>query len=208
MLVEILPVGMLQTNCYLAGCEETRAAVIIDPGGHPQRILGAVERHGLTVKYVLNTHGHFDHTDANKAIVEATGAPLAAHALERPLLQAAGGAAMFGLAGKAGPEPDIDLKDGDELVVGTLRFQVLHAPGHTPGHICFYEDTEKVLFDGDVLFYRGIGRADLPGGDPEQLLASIHRVLYTLPDETTVYSGHGQATTIGEEKRHNPWVRG
>jgi hydroxyacylglutathione hydrolase len=207
LIIATLPVGMIQTNCYLVGCEETREGVVIDPGGHPQRILAEVERHGLTIKYVLNTHAHFDHTDANKAIVEATGAPLALHPLERPLLQASGGAALFGLQADPSPPPELELHDGDELEVGTLRFQVFHTPGHTPGHVCFYESAEGVLFDGDVLFYRGIGRTDLPGGSWQQLMGSIQRVLFALPDETVVYSGHGPATTIGDEKQHNPWLR-
>jgi hydroxyacylglutathione hydrolase len=207
LIVATLPVGMIQTNCYLVGCEETQEGVVIDPGGHPQRILAEVERHGLTIKYVLNTHAHFDHTDANRAIVEATGAPLALHPLERPLLQASGGAALFGLQADPSPPPDLELHDGDELEVGKLRFQVLHTPGHTPGHVCFYEPAEGVLFDGDVLFYRGIGRTDLQGGSWQQLMGSIQRVLFALPDETVVYSGHGPATTIGDEKQHNPWLR-
>ncbi len=207
MIIATLPVGMIQTNCYLVGCEETQEGVVIDPGGHPQRILAEVERHGLTIKVVLNTHAHFDHTDANRAIVEATGAPLALHPLERPLLQASGGAALFGLQADPSPPPDLELHDGDELEVGKLRFQVLHTPGHTPGHVCFYEPAEGVLFDGDVLFYRGIGRTDLQGGSWQQLMSSIQRVLFALPDETVVYSGHGPATTIGDEKQHNPWLR-
>lgn len=207
MIVATLPVGMIQTNCYLVGCEETLEGVVIDPGGHPQRILAEVERRGLTIKYVLNTHAHFDHTDANRAIVEATGAPLALHPLERSLLQASGGAALFGLQADPSPPPNLELHDGGELEVGKLRFQVLHTPGHTPGHVCFYESAEGVLFDGDVLFYRGIGRTDLQGGSWQQLMDSIQRVLFALPDETVVYSGHGPATTIGDEKQHNPWLR-
>jgi hydroxyacylglutathione hydrolase len=207
LIVETLPVGLIQTNCYVIGCEETGEGAILDPGGHPDRILAAVDRHNLTVKYILNTHAHFDHTEANGEIVRATGAPLAIHPLERPLLEAAGGAALFGLRADPGPPPDLELADGDELEIGTLCFQVLHTPGHTPGHVCFYEPEEKVLFDGDVLFRRGVGRADLPGGNWQQLLDSIRRVLFALPDETVVYSGHGEATTIGEEKRLNPWLR-
>jgi hydroxyacylglutathione hydrolase len=196
-----LPVGMIETNCYVVGCEETKEGLIIDPGGHPERILAEVKRYGLTVKYVLNTHAHFDHTDANGAIVRATGAKLALHPKDRPLLAAAGGAALFGLHANPGPPPDLDLEHGDELAVGTLHFQVLHTPGHTPGHVCFYEPEEGVLFDGDVLFFRGVGRTDLPGGSWQQLVDSIQRVLFALPDDTIVYSGHGPATTIGEEKR-------
>lgn len=207
MIVAALPVGLIQTNCYVVGCEETKEGVVIDPGGHPERILAEVERLGLTLKYVLNTHAHFDHTEANRAIVAATGAPLALHPDDRRLLQSSGGAALFGMRADPSPPPDLELHDGDELEVGTLRFQVLHTPGHTPGHVCFYEPTEGVLFDGDVLFYRGVGRTDLPGGSWQQLMSSIQRVLFALPDETVVYSGHGPATTIGEEKRLNPWLR-
>jgi hydroxyacylglutathione hydrolase len=202
-----LPVGMIQTNCYVVGCEETKAGAIIDPGGHPERILAEVERHGLDIKYVLNTHAHFDHTDANGAIVEATGAQLALHPEDFVILEASGGAMWFGVAANPSPAPDLALGDGDELVIGQLRFQVLHTPGHSPGHVCFYESEHRVLFDGDVLFHRGIGRSDLPGGDPQLLYDSIQSVLFSLPDDTVVYSGHGPATTIGEEKRLNPWLR-
>jgi hydroxyacylglutathione hydrolase len=207
LIIATLPVGMIQTNCYIAGCEETKEGAIIDPGGHPERILAEVERHGLAIKAVLNTHAHFDHTDANGAIVQSTGAPLALHPLDQPLLKASGGAAMFGLQADPSPPPDLDLHDGDELEIGTLRFRVLHTPGHTPGHVCFYEAEQGVLFDGDVLFYRGIGRTDLLGGNRQQLLDSIQQVLFALPDQTVVYSGHGPATTIGEEKQLNPWLR-
>jgi glyoxylase-like metal-dependent hydrolase (beta-lactamase superfamily II) len=198
---------LIQTNCYLVGSEETKEGAVIDPGGHPERILAEVERHGLDIKYVLNTHAHFDHTDANGAIVKATGAELALHPEDFPILQASGGARWFGVTANVSPSPDLELQNGDELEIGRLRFQVFHTPGHTPGHVCFYEPDRSVLFDGDVLFHRGIGRSDLPGGDHQQLLDSIRRVLFSLPDDTTVYSGHGPATTIGEEKRLNPWLR-
>jgi hydroxyacylglutathione hydrolase len=207
VIIATLPVGLIQTNCYIAGCPETKAGAVIDPGGDPERILAEVERQGLSIKYVLNTHAHFDHTDANGAIVRATGATLALHPLDLPLLKASGGAALFGLQADPSPLPDLELQDGDELEVGTLRFQVLHTPGHTPGHVCFYEQAEGVLFDGDVLFQRSIGRTDLPGGSYQQMMDSIQRVLFALPEETVVYSGHGPATTIGDEKRLNPWLR-
>lgn len=207
MILAALPVGLIQTNCYIVGCEETKEGAVIDPGGHPERILAEVERHGLALKYVLNTHAHFDHTYANRAIVAATGVPLALHPADRRLLLSSAGAADFGLPAEPSPPPDLELQDGDELEVGKLRFQVLHTPGHTPGHVCFYEPEEGVLFDGDVLFYRGVGRTDLAGGNWQQLMNSIRRVLFALPDETVVYSGHGPATTIGEEKQLNPWLR-
>jgi glyoxylase-like metal-dependent hydrolase (beta-lactamase superfamily II) len=207
LIISVLPVGLIQTNCYVVGCEETKEGAIIDPGGNPDRILAEVDRLGLEIKYILNTHAHFDHTDANGALVEATGAPLALHPQERALLEAAGGAALFGLHADPSPAPDLDLQDGDELTVGQLRFEVLHTPGHTPGHVCFHEPNEKILFDGDLLFFRGVGRTDLPGGSWQQLMHSIQDVLFALPDDTVVYSGHGQKTTIGDEKRSNPWLR-
>lgn len=207
MIIRALTVGLIQTNCYVVGCEETKKGVIIDPGGDPELILAEVKRHGLTIQYVLNTHAHFDHTEANGAVMKATGAPLALHPADRPILEAAGGAALFGLRADPSPPPDVELHHGDILEVGKLHFQVLHTPGHTPGHVCFYEPTEGVLFDGDVLFYRGVGRTDLPGGSWQQLVHSIEQVLFLLPDDTVVYSGHGPATTLGEEKRLNPWLR-
>ena len=207
MIIATLPVGLIQTNCYVAGCPDTKECAVIDPGGHPERILAEVERQGLSIKYVLNTHAHFDHTDGNGGIVGASGATLALHPLDLPLLKASGGASLFGLQADPSPLPDLELQDGDELEVGTLRFKVLHTPGHTPGHVCFYEQAEGVLFDGDVVFYRSIGRTDLPGGDYQQMMNSIRNVLLSLPDDTVVYSGHGPATTIGDEKRLNPWLR-
>jgi len=207
LIIATLPVGLIQTNCYVVGCQETKEGAVIDPGGHPQRILDEVKRLGLNIKYVLDTHAHFDHTDANGVVVQATGASLALHPQDLPLLKNAGGAAFFGLEADPSPLPDLELHDGDELEVGKLRFRVLHTPGHTPGHVCLYEPAEEVLFDGDVLFYRGIGRTDLPGGSWRQLMDSIQRVLFALPEDTVVYSGHGPATTIGEEKRLNPWLR-
>jgi len=207
LIVVTLPVGIIQTNCYVVACEETKEGVIIDPGGNPERILAAVKRQGLSIQYVLNTHAHFDHTDGNKGVVEATGAKLAIHPLDRPLLEAGGGGAWFGMRTEAGPSPTMELQNGQPLAVGKLCFEVLHTPGHSPGHVCFYERNKGVLFDGDVLFYQGVGRIDLPGGDWQQLKDSIERVLFALPDETVVFPGHGPATSIGEEKQFNPWLR-
>ena len=201
MIITTLPVGLIQTNCYVVGCEETKMGAVIDPGGHPERILAEVERQGLTVQYVLDTHAHFDHTDANGAVVAATGATLALHPGDLPLLKASGGASFFGIQAETSPPPDLELGDGDELAVGNLRFQVLHTPGHTPGHVCFYEASEGVLFDGDVLFYRGVGRTDLPGGSWPQLMDSIQRVLFALPARR--WSIRGTALPRPSEMRSN-----
>jgi hydroxyacylglutathione hydrolase len=209
MMIRTVPVGITQTNCYIVGCEETRQGVVIDPGGHPQRILEAIEDSGLTIRYVLNTHCHFDHMGANAEIVAATGAPLALHPSELPLLQAQGGAALFGVPAKESPLPDVELEPGQVLEVGTLRFQVLYTPGHSAGgSVTFYLEKEGVAFDGDVLFQMGIGRTDLPGGNFDTLMHSIRNVLFALPDETVIYPGHGPKTTVGQEKRLNPWIAG
>jgi hydroxyacylglutathione hydrolase len=203
-----IPVGITQTNCYVVGCEETHEGAVIDPGGNPKRILKTIEESGLAIRYVLNTHCHFDHMGANAAVVAATGAPLALHPAELPILQARGGAAWFGVPVKESPMPDVELEDGQTLEVGTLRFRVLHTPGHSPGGVTFYLEEEGVAFDGDVLFQMGVGRTDLPGGDWDTLARSIREVLFTLPDDTILYSGHGPKTTVGREKRSNPWVSG
>lgn len=206
MIVKQLPVGAIQTNCYLAGCEETKEGVIIDPGDEAERILVEVEAAGLTIKYVLNTHAHFDHILANGPVVEATGAPLAIHPLDIPLLRQGGGANFFGLPAEPGPEPDIELAEGDTINFGNYSLQVLFTPGHTPGHVSFYEAKAAIIFDGDVLFAGGIGRTDLPGGDYETLMTSIRQKLMPLPDDTIVCSGHGPITTIGRERVSNPWL--
>jgi glyoxylase-like metal-dependent hydrolase (beta-lactamase superfamily II) len=206
MLITALSVGPIGTNAYIVGCEATLEGIIVDPGGHAERILAAMEEMGLTVKYVVNTHAHFDHIGANQALVEATGATLVIHPDEVPILKASGGAAWFGLSADPSPEPGLLVHEGDTLPVGRLVFQVIHAPGHSPGHIMLFEADEGVLFDGDVLFQQGIGRSDLPGGDYATLMRSIRDKVLTLPDETVVYSGHGPATTVGQEKRLNPWL--
>jgi hydroxyacylglutathione hydrolase len=205
MILSTVHVGITQTNCYVVGCEETRAGVVIDPGGHPERVLKAIEENDLTICYVFNTHCHFDHMGANAEIVAATGAPLALHPAELPILEARGGAALFGLPEVESPMPDVELEDGQVLEVGTLRFRVLHTPGHSPGGVTFYLEEEGVAFDGDVLFAGGVGRADLPGGDYGTMMRSIREVLFSLPDETVLYPGHMSKTTVGREKAHNPF---
>ncbi len=206
MIVKQLTLGMVQTNCYIVGCEETGEGVIIDPADEGEVIMEQVRAAGLTIKYVLLTHAHFDHILANEAVIKATGAPLALHPLDLPLLHANGGASFFGLEAPPSPEPDMELAEGDAISFGSHTFEVLYTPGHTPGHVSFYEPNAGVIFDGDVLFASGIGRTDLPGGDFETLLHSIQEKLMTLPDDTTVCSGHGPVTTIGRERAGNPWL--
>lgn len=206
MIYRQLAVGMIQANCYIAGCEETGEGVVIDPGDEADRILAEVTALGLKIKYILNTHAHFDHIMANGALVKATGAPLALHPRDLPLLRHNGGASLFGLEALPSPEPDLELAEGDTISFGNYTLQVLYTPGHTPGHVSFYEARAGVIFDGDVLFAGGIGRTDLPGGDYETLLNSINEKLMVLPDETVVCSGHGPLTTIGQERASNPWL--
>jgi hydroxyacylglutathione hydrolase len=199
------PLGFTETNCYLVADDAGRA-VVIDPGYEPQTILVEAQRRAWTVEKVLLTHAHFDHIGAVGEVVAATGAALALHPLELPLYRAGGGAALFGLPVGAYPEPDLLLTPGETVTAGALRFEVLFVPGHTAGHVAFYLPAAEAVFSGDVLFYDGIGRTDLPGGHYATLLHSITRVLGPLPPATTVYSGHGPATTLGRELRENPFL--
>jgi len=205
MRVETLVVGPVMTNCYIIACEETNKGAVIDPGGDAKAILAAVKRMGADVEYVLNTHGHFDHTLANDAIVAATGATLAIHEADAPMLAMGGGAAWLGMKGSQS-RPDLLLRDGDIVRVGNLQLRVLHVPGHSPGGVAFYLAEQGVVFSGDALFQMGIGRTDLPGGDYDRLIASIRTKLLTLPPDTVVYPGHGPATTIARERVGNPFL--
>jgi glyoxylase-like metal-dependent hydrolase (beta-lactamase superfamily II) len=206
LVIKTLALGPIQTNCYLIGCPETLEGAVIDPGWDAPTILAEAEAAGLTIKYVLNTHAHWDHVSANADLLEATNAELAVHPNDLTLLRARGGADFWGIPVKPSPDPDVELAEGQRIPVGKLELQVLFTPGHTPGHVSFYEAGAGVVFDGDVLFKQGIGRTDLPGGDQHALMHSIRNVLMALPPETVVYSGHGPATTIGEERWANPWL--
>ena len=198
--------GAFAENCYLLADAATREAVVIDPGEETPLFLSRLKTEGWTPTAIWLTHAHLDHVTGVAAVKAATGAPVLLHPADRPLYDAVPRqAALFGLSAEAPPEPDGELAEGQQLAVGGCRFQVLHTPGHTPGHVTFVG--HALAFDGDVLFAGSIGRTDLPGGDSDALVRSIRRRLYTLPDETVVFPGHGPATTIGEEKRTNPFVR-
>lgn len=204
MIIETLTLGPIQTNCYIIGCPETHEGAVIDAGWNAPAILSRVESLGLEIKYVLNTHGHWDVSSANADVVAATGAQLAIHSLDVPLLRARGGADLWGIVVTPSPEPDIELRDGQVIDVGNISLTVLHTPGHTPGHVSFYSAGEGVVFSGDTLYKQGVGPHDLPGGNYEDLKDSIEGVLLKLPEETVVYSSHGPTTTVGDEL-HEEW---
>jgi glyoxylase-like metal-dependent hydrolase (beta-lactamase superfamily II) len=206
MIIEPLAVGAFQANCYVLGCEETGAGIIIDPGDEAARILQVVKQKGLTIEHIWLTHAHYDHIFACAEVAEATGAPVYLHQADLPLLKAGGGAALWGLPVPTYKEPDHWLAEGDQLTCGRHTFEVFFTPGHAPGHVCFYEAATAVIFDGDVLFAGSIGRTDLPGCSYEALMDSISQKLMTLPDGTVVYPGHGPATTIGRERVSNPFL--
>lgn len=206
MIVQTLIVGMVQTNCYIVVCEETRRAAIIDPGWSAKEILQAVASLKIEVDAILLTHAHFDHIGAAADLVNALHMPVAIHPFDLPLLHNDGGARLWGVPMRPVPEPTRPLAHGQIIEVGRLCLEARFAPGHTPGHVVFYLEKEKAVFAGDVLFLGGIGRTDLPGGDSGKLIASIRAQLLTLPDDVTVYSGHGPATTIGRERRTNPFL--
>jgi glyoxylase-like metal-dependent hydrolase (beta-lactamase superfamily II) len=206
MIFDIVVVGPLEVNCFILGCERTREGVVVDAGADAARIIEAIERRGLTIAQVVNTHGHFDHVGANRPIVERCGARLMIHAADAPMLErAADVARAYGLQTENSPQPDAFLADGMEIAFGDCRMRVLHTPGHTQGGCCLYLEDEKKVITGDTLFADSIGRTDLPGGSHEQLLASIRTKLFTLPDDVAAYPGHGPSTTIGHEKRNNPY---
>lgn len=205
MIIKTLTVGPIQANCYILGCEETLDAVVIDPGDEADQILYALAESNLTARFIINTHGHFDHVGANKRLKEVTGAPILIHSLDTQMLsQLASSAAAWGLAADNSPGPDRELNDGDEVAFCNTVLKVIHTPGHTPGGISLYAD--GFVFVGDTLFAGSIGRTDFPGGNFQTLKESIQNKLFALGDEVKVYSGHGPVTTIGEERRSNPFV--
>ncbi|MBN2643983.1 MAG: MBL fold metallo-hydrolase [Desulfuromonadaceae bacterium] len=207
MMIKALAVGPLQVNCYLVVCPQTRKTLIVDPGDEGERILEVLEQEKLQPELLVNTHGHFDHVGANSLLIEKTGVALAMHREDLPLLKvAARHAASYGLPAVESPLPTRYLANGDLIEIGSLSFEVIHTPGHSPGGICLYG--EGHLFSGDTLFAGSIGRTDLPGGNLEQLLSHIRSQLLVLPEATVVHPGHGPDSSIGREKTINPFLNG
>jgi hydroxyacylglutathione hydrolase len=205
MILIRLVVGPLQVNCFILADERTKDAVVIDPGDDAKDILKVISDKGFKVKYIVNTHGHFDHVGANGAVKEATGAEILIHEGDAPMLaHTTKQAASFGLSSPSSPPPDRHVKHGDVISAGEVVLKVLHTPGHSPGGISLLE--QGMVFTGDALFAGSIGRTDFPGGDLVTLLRSIKANLMTLPDDTKVFSGHGPASTIGDERRDNPFL--
>jgi hydroxyacylglutathione hydrolase len=205
MMLMRLVVGPLQVNCFILADEKTKDAVVIDPGDDAQDILRVIREKELKVKYIVDTHGHFDHIGANGAIKQATGAELLIHEADAPVLASASRqSAAFGMPSVSSPAADRYVKHGDVITAGEVALKVLHTPGHSPGGISLLE--EGMVFTGDALFAGSIGRTDFPGGDLMTLLRSIKANLMTLPDDTKVFSGHGPASTIGDERQENPFL--
>jgi hydroxyacylglutathione hydrolase len=210
MTLTIVPMvlGPVQTNAYLLADARTGEAVVIDPAWDGDLILDEASRRGWRIGSIWLTHAHFDHFGGAAAVADGTNPPppVALHSQDYNLWRMQGGAPLFGMRIDPGPEPTIDLVHGQQLHLGENLLDVRHTPGHTPGHVVFYCPKDGICFCGDVIFQGSIGRTDLPGGDFDTLLASIHSQILSLPDETRLLSGHGSQTTVGAERRQNPFL--
>lgn len=205
MIFEGMAVGSMGSNCYLIGCEQTKDAVVVDPGAEGRRILSRLEKHGLKCTKVILTHGHADHIGALEDVLNATGAEVLIHEADAGMLiSPAKNLSMYMGSMLEFNDADRLLKDGDTVEVGTITLEVMHTPGHTPGGICLKVGDN--LITGDTLFAGSIGRSDFPGGDHNQLIRSIKNKLLGFPGQTRVYPGHGPASTIDEEKKFNPFL--
>lgn len=206
MILKVLTVGMMGVNCYIMGDETSGKGIVVDPGAEGNKIIEAIKNENLDIEYILITHGHFDHIGALDKIKEFTGAEVVIHEkgneyLSNPNLNLSGAFAHRGFTKTA----DTFVSDGEIIQVGNLSFKVIHTPGHTMDGVNYYEEHHKVLFSGDNLFQSSIGRTDFPGGNFHLLKSGIKDKLLVLPEDVIVYPGHGGSTTIGSEKRENPY---
>ena len=209
MILEMLTVGLFQENCYVIGDEASGVGAIVDPGDEAARIALAVEQTSLEIDRILVTHAHIDHVGAVGALANEYACPVLMHAEAEPMLQQLPSQAMMmGLRFGKVPAVGRHIEAEELLEIGDLELRSLYTPGHAPGHLAFYVESEELLLSGDALFAGSVGRTDLFGGDMELLMRSINERLMTLPEETRVYPGHGPRTTIGAERAHNPFLRG
>lgn len=207
MIHEILPVGPLQCNCSVIGDETTREGMVIDPGDDIEDVLALVRKHNLQVNQIVITHAHIDHVGGAMKLRAATGAPILLNQNDYALLKMLDmQAAWIGVATPGKVDIDRSISTGESVSAGSLVANILHTPGHTEGSICLYFPTEKKLIAGDTLFAGSIGRTDLPGGDTQKIMRSLHNTVLALPDETVVIPGHGDLTTIGDERETNPFL--
>ena len=205
MFITPVMVGPLQQNAYIVACEDTKEAVVIDPGDEAERIAHTLTSYGFTLKLMMNTHGHLDHIGAVADLAAQTSAPFLLHRADLYLIEDVASDPLYPFfPAKQPPMPTRFLADGERISVGSLEFQILHTPGHTPGSVCFL--VEQSLFSGDTLFSGSVGRTDLPGGNTQQLLTSIREKILTLDDAVRVYPGHGRVTTVGIERAQNPFL--
>jgi len=208
MIHEILPVGMLQCNCSIFGDEQSREAVVIDPGDEIEDIQAILKKHALRVKAIVITHAHIDHIGGAQKLKAATGAPVYLNANDQELYDNIDmQAGWLGMATPERTEIDVDAREGEKLTLGPAEFHILHTPGHTQGSISLWIPAENKLVAGDTLFQGSIGRTDLPGGNMRQILSSIHEKLLPLDDAVVVIPGHGPNTTIGRERERNPFLQ-
>ena len=205
MFIERLLVGNMEANSYIVADEDTKEAVVIDPGGSAEKILNVLEQNNLNVKHVINTHGHVDHIAANEKIMAETEAQLLIHEADADFLQEPelNLSSFMGAQNIISPAADKTLQAGSQIDCGAINLEVLHTPGHTKGSICLLGD--NLLFSGDTLFSRGVGRTDLPTGSRQQLNQSLTQLL-ELSAELKIYPGHGPATTLAELKEINPYI--
>lgn len=209
MIVESLVVGMLQVNCYVLGCPSTGEGVVIDPGGNAGRVIDLIRRLDLKIVGIPNTHGHFDHVLAVDEVRAATAAPFWLHQHDEPVMEAGREMVKLWLGYDPGLMPKVDayVQAGDVIRFGQQELEVRLAPGHSPGSVVYVHRASSQVFSGDVLFAGSVGRFDFPASDGPTLLRSIREQLLTLPDDTVVFPGHGPATTVGRERRSNPFLQ-